>query len=53
MKLLGRDLVMQNLAGCGVKLGLYSKYTGMPLSAAMHGSIGYGLHLTKQHLIDE
>lgn len=32
-RLLGREQVMQNLVGCGIKFGVYAKYTGMPLRA--------------------
>ena len=32
-RLLGREQVMQSLVGCGIKFGLYAKYTGMPLRA--------------------
>lgn len=32
-RLLGREQVMQSLVGCGIKFGLYPKYTGMPLRA--------------------
>lgn len=37
VQLLGRDLVLQSLLGCGIVLGLYSKYPGMSLSAFKQG----------------